>query len=102
MDWDLLAVMPWLLLFATGAGMVAVYGVAGLVGRDAGRVGELFDLLFELASILLMLFLFGMTVAVVVTAWIYVDWWASFVFLPLPLFLGWAMVSAWLDDTPCY
>jgi hypothetical protein len=45
-----------------------------------------------------MLSIFGSTVAVVVAAWIYVDWWAGLAFLGLPLFLGWAMVTAWLDD----
>lgn len=98
MDWDLLAVMPWLLFFATGAAMVAVYGVAALVGRAAGRIGEVFEGLFELAGILLMLFIFGTTVMVVVVVWIHVDWWAGLAFLALPLFLGWAVVSAWLDD----
>jgi hypothetical protein len=96
--WDLLAVIPWLVFFATGAAMVGVYAVAGLVGRDAGHIGELFEGLFELASVLLMLCLFGTTVAVVVAAWIYMGWWTGLAFLPLPLFLGWAMVSSWLDD----
>ena len=84
MDWDLLAVSPWLVFFATGAALVGVYAVAGLVGRDAGRIGELFEGLFELASILLMLAIFGSIVAVVVAAWIYMDWWAGLAFLPLP------------------
>jgi hypothetical protein len=64
--WDLLAVIPWLAVFATGAVMVGVCAVAGLVRRDAGRVGEFFEGLFELASILLMLAIFGSTVAVLV------------------------------------
>jgi uncharacterized membrane protein len=96
--WDLLAVIPWLVFFATGAAVVGVYAFAGLVRRDAGRIGELFEGLFELASVLVMLCLFGTTVAVVVASWIYMGWWAGLAFLPLPLFLGWAMVSTWLDD----
>jgi hypothetical protein len=93
------AVIPWLVFFATGAAVVGVYALAGLVRRDAGRIGELFEGLFELASILLMLSIFGTTVAVVFAAWIYMGWLAGLAFLPLPLFLGWAMVSTWLDDS---
>jgi hypothetical protein len=54
--------------------MVGVYALAGLVGRDLGHIGELFEGLFEIANVLLMLSIFGSTVAVVVAAWIYVDW----------------------------
>jgi hypothetical protein len=46
-----------------------------------------------------MLSIFGTTVAVVFAAWIYMGWLAGLAFLPLPLFLGWAMVSTWLDDS---
>lgn len=80
--------------------MVGVYAVAGLVGRDAGRVGELFEGLFELASVLLMLCLFGSTVAVVVAAWIYMGWWARLAFLPCRC--SWA--GQWLapGSTTCW